>query len=113
MQVEHSSVMLDRCITLLTPSIEKTSSPVVVDATLGLGGHSFALLKKFPQLKIVGLDRDLKAIKKATARLHEFSDDDLKRCTESKCCICGSEFKNATYSAIHIALHHNSLLNHT
>ena len=74
MQVEHSSVMLDRCITLLTPSIEKTSSPVVVDATLGLGGHSFALLKKFPQLKIVGLDRDLKAIEKATARLHEFSD---------------------------------------
>lgn len=74
MQIEHSSVMLDRCITLLTPSIEKTASPVVVDATLGFGGHSLGLLKKFPQLRIIGLDRDLTAIDKATARLNQFAD---------------------------------------
>lgn len=45
MKVEHTSVMLERCITLLAPAIEKSSSPVVVDATLGLGGHSYALLE--------------------------------------------------------------------
>ena len=72
MKAEHTSVMLDRCITLLAPAIEKSSSPVVVDATLGLGGHSYALLEKFPQLRIVGLDRDHSAISKAQDRLNTF-----------------------------------------
>ena len=66
--------MLNRCITLLTPSIEASSHPIVVDATLGLGGHSDALLEKFPHLRIVGLDRDESAIEKAQERLSRFSD---------------------------------------
>ena len=74
MKIEHTSVMLDRCIALLAPAIENSSNPVVVDATLGFGGHSFALLEKFPQLKIIGLDRDITAIEKATARLAKFSN---------------------------------------
>lgn len=74
MKAEHTSVMLDRCITLLAPAIEKSSSPVVVDATLGLGGHSFALLEKFPQLHIVGLDRDESAISIAQERLASFNN---------------------------------------
>lgn len=74
MKAEHKSVMLDRCIALLAPAIEKSKSPIVVDATLGLGGHSFALLEKFPNLKVVGLDRDTAAIEKATNRLAAFSD---------------------------------------
>ena len=74
MKVEHASVMLDRCIALLSPAIEKSSNPIVVDATLGLGGHSFALLEKFPNLKIIGLDRDLSAIEKSSSRLAKFSD---------------------------------------
>lgn len=74
MRAEHKSVMLDRCIALLAPAIEKSKSPIVVDATLGLGGHSFALLEKFPNLKVVGLDRDTAAIEKATNRLAAFSD---------------------------------------
>jgi 16S rRNA (cytosine1402-N4)-methyltransferase len=74
MKAEHTSVMLDRCITLLAPAIEKSSSPVVVDATLGLGGHSFALLQKFPQLRIVGLDRDQDAISQAQERLNSFNN---------------------------------------
>ena len=69
MDAKHASVMVARCIALLTPSIEKSSNPIVVDATLGLGGHSFALLEKFPQLQIVGLDRDKKAIEIAQERL--------------------------------------------
>jgi len=74
MQIEHTSVLLERCITLLAPSIEKSKSPIVVDATLGLGGHSLALLEKFPQLRVVGLDRDKTAISKANQRLAPFSD---------------------------------------
>lgn len=74
MKVEHTSVMLDRCIALLAPAIEKSSSPVVVDATLGFGGHSLALLEKFSNLKVIGLDRDLAAIDKAASRLSKFSD---------------------------------------
>lgn len=74
MQLAHTSVMLDRCVALLAPAIENSSHPVVVDATLGFGGHSYALLKRFPNLKIVGLDRDLTAIDKASERLSEYSD---------------------------------------
>jgi 16S rRNA (cytosine1402-N4)-methyltransferase len=71
-EVEHVSVMLDRCIDLLSPAIERSEHPVVVDATLGLGGHSEALLTKYPQLLVIGLDRDLEAIAKANSRLTKF-----------------------------------------
>ncbi|MBU6243422.1 MAG: 16S rRNA (cytosine(1402)-N(4))-methyltransferase, partial [Acidobacteria bacterium] len=70
----HKSVMLDRCITLLTPAIERNSNPIVVDATLGLGGHSKAILEKFPQVRIVGLDRDQSAMKIAKANLQNFAE---------------------------------------
>jgi 16S rRNA (cytosine1402-N4)-methyltransferase len=70
----HISVALDRCIKLLTPAINKSTSPVFVDATLGLGGHSFEMLKMFPNLTLVGIDRDTSAIEKASARLSEFGN---------------------------------------
>jgi len=69
----HVPVALDRCIALLTPSIEAVPNPVVVDATLGMGGHAFELLRRFPQLQVIGLDRDLSAIEIATKNLAEFS----------------------------------------
>jgi 16S rRNA (cytosine1402-N4)-methyltransferase len=71
---QHVSVMLDRCVALLSPGIEKTDKPVVVDATLGLGGHTEALLKKFPQLAVLGIDRDRDALEIATSRLEIFGD---------------------------------------
>ena len=70
----HISVALDRCIELLTPAINKSTSPVFVDATLGLGGHSFEMLKMFPNLTLVGIDRDTSAIEKASVRLSEFGN---------------------------------------
>ena len=70
----HISVALDRCIELLTPAIENSASPVFVDATLGLGGHSFELLSKFPNLTLIGIDRDQDAISKASARLSQFGN---------------------------------------
>ena len=71
---QHISVMLDRCVELLTPSIESTPHPVVVDATLGLGGHTEALLNKFPHLTVIGIDRDEVALERAHQRLAHFGD---------------------------------------
>lgn len=53
----HLPVLLERCVTLLAPALERDGA-VVVDATLGLGGHALALLERFPGLHLVGLDRD-------------------------------------------------------
>ena len=72
----HVPVMLDRCLELLEPAIhiapQNGGSPVIVDATLGLGGHSEALLQRFPQLTVIGLDRDTQALERATERLAPF-----------------------------------------
>ena len=70
----HISVALDRCIELLTPAINKSTSPVFVDATLGLGGHSFEMLNRFPNLTLIGIDRDTSAIAKASERLSIFGN---------------------------------------
>ena len=70
----HIPVALDRCIALLSPAIESNANPIIVDATLGMGGHSKALLLKYPNLKIIALDRDLSAIEVATTNLLEVID---------------------------------------
>ena len=70
----HVPVALDRCIEILTPAINASNQPVIVDATLGLGGHSFELLKRFPNLKIIAIDRDSKAIDIARGKLKEFEN---------------------------------------
>jgi len=70
----HVSVMLDRCIELLTPAINSSQKPVIVDATLGLGGHTESLLAKFPNLTVIGIDRDTDALKRASERLAPFAD---------------------------------------
>ncbi|CAB4917060.1 unannotated protein [freshwater metagenome] len=69
---QHVSVMRDQCIDLLSPAITSHANPVVIDATLGLGGHTEALLNKFPELIVIGIDRDTQAIEIATERLSRF-----------------------------------------
>jgi 16S rRNA (cytosine1402-N4)-methyltransferase len=66
--------MLDRCLSLLSPAIERTGNPVVVDATVGLGGHAEALLKLFPDLVVIGIDRDRDALALASSRLAVFGE---------------------------------------
>ncbi|HWU47160.1 MAG TPA: 16S rRNA (cytosine(1402)-N(4))-methyltransferase RsmH [Humibacter sp.] len=70
----HTPVMLERCVELLAPAIQRTERPVVVDATLGMGGHAEALLDRFATLTLVGLDRDTEALKLAGDRLAKFGD---------------------------------------
>lgn len=69
----HIPVLLDRCIELLAPAITAPGA-VVVDATLGLGGHSEALLERFDDIQLVGLDRDRHALGLASERLARFGD---------------------------------------
>jgi 16S rRNA (cytosine1402-N4)-methyltransferase len=69
----HVPVMLDRVLALLEP-VASGSSAVVVDATLGLGGHAAALLARHPDLRLVGIDRDQAALARSTARLAAHSD---------------------------------------
>ncbi len=66
---QHTPVLLRRCLELLGPALANRPA-VVVDATLGLGGHAAALLDTHPQLTLVGLDRDPQALALAGDRLH-------------------------------------------
>jgi 16S rRNA (cytosine1402-N4)-methyltransferase len=56
---------------LLRPGITGDSA-VVIDCTLGLGGHTEALLKEHDNLTVIGIDRDPAALELATARLEPF-----------------------------------------
>ncbi|MGX7825055.1 16S rRNA (cytosine(1402)-N(4))-methyltransferase RsmH [Actinokineospora sp. 24-640] len=67
----HVPVLLDRILELFAPAVADRPA-VLVDATLGLGGHSEALLTAFPTLTLVGLDRDRDALKLAGERLAPF-----------------------------------------
>jgi len=69
----HDPVLLERAIELLAPAFE-IDAPVFVDCTLGLGGHSEAFLDRFPNLTLVGIDRDPTALKLAGERLARFGD---------------------------------------
>jgi 16S rRNA (cytosine1402-N4)-methyltransferase len=64
--------MLDRVVALVAPPLEQPGS-VLVDATLGLGGHTEAVLRACPQAHVVGIDRDPVAIEHAGDRLREFA----------------------------------------
>ncbi len=67
----HVPVLLDRVVALLAPALAEPGA-VLVDATLGLGGHAAALLQQCPAARLVGLDRDPRALDLAGDRLAPF-----------------------------------------
>ena len=69
----HEPVLLERCIEILGEAL-KGESAILVDGTLGLGGHSEAFLLRFPNLVLVGIDRDENALRLAGERLAPFAD---------------------------------------
>jgi len=71
--VRHVPVLLDRCLELLAPAVAGPGA-VLVDMTLGLGGHAEAFLRGFPELRVVGLDRDARALALASDRLAPFGE---------------------------------------
>ena len=69
----HVPVLLARTLELLAPAVDAPGA-VMVDATLGLGGHSAALLERFGTLRLVGLDRDPRALEIAADRLAPYGE---------------------------------------
>jgi 16S rRNA (cytosine1402-N4)-methyltransferase len=69
----HVPVLLDRVVALLQPALGHEGA-LLVDATLGLGGHSEALLARCELARVVGIDRDPEALRLAGERLAPFGD---------------------------------------
>ena len=71
----HVPVMLDRVVALLAPALEGRDRPTwVIDATLGLGGHSEAMLQRLSDVRVIGVDRDHHALARAGERLAGFGE---------------------------------------
>ncbi len=71
----HVPVLRDRMADLLAPGVEKLgAAAVIVDGTLGAGGHTEHFLRTFPQAHVIGVDRDPVALADARARLAPFGD---------------------------------------
>jgi len=69
----HKSVMTDEILCAIKNYPSLLDNQIKgIDATLGGGGHSYLLLKKYPNLKIIGLDQDPFARKSALLKLEEF-----------------------------------------
>ena len=71
MEFKHKSVLLNECI----ENLNIRNNGIYVDGTLGGGGHSYHILKKLNGTgMLIGIDRDMDAIKAATKRLAEFNN---------------------------------------
>ena len=68
--MQHQPVLLHEVVEHLQPSRE---DGVLVDATVGLGGHAEALLERHPALRLLAIDRDPKALAIARERLAKFA----------------------------------------
>jgi len=69
----HVPVLLQRCLDLLGPALQVPDA-VMVDSTLGMGGHTEGVLAAFPHVRVVGLDRDPQALELAGRRLAPFGE---------------------------------------
>ena len=75
MEIVHTPVLLEECLAYLSPVGETyEKSAFMIDSTLGEGGHSNAFLSKFPNLRILGLDRDKTIQSRARERLSVYGD---------------------------------------
>lgn len=70
MQHRHVPVLHERLVELLALG----PGEVVLDATVGLGGHAEAILRRLPRAHLVGLDVDREALASAAARLAPFGE---------------------------------------
>ena len=69
----HVPVLLDRVVSLLAPALERPGA-VMIDATLGLGGHTETVLERFPEARVIGIDRDHHALAMSRERLAPYGD---------------------------------------
>jgi 16S rRNA (cytosine1402-N4)-methyltransferase len=74
----HVPVLLDRCFDLLRPALTRHhadgSDAVLIDGTIGAGGHAERFLTELPGLRLIGVDRDPTALDIVRSRLSRFAD---------------------------------------
>lgn len=74
----HVPVLRERMADLLAPAVRAAeaagATPVIVDGTLGAGGHTEYFLSVFPNSRVIGIDRDRISLAEATRRLAPFAD---------------------------------------
>lgn len=71
----HVPVMRDRMAELLAPAVERFGADaVLIDGTLGAGGHTEHFLTVFPDARVIGVDRDPNALAQASERLAPFGE---------------------------------------
>lgn len=68
----HVPVLLEACLDLLAPAL--ADGGLVIDCTLGMGGHTNGILSRFDNVTVIGIDRDPNAIRLASERLAPFGD---------------------------------------
>lgn len=66
----HRPVMAREVVEIVAP----VSRQAVIDATLGLGGHTEAILSASDEVKVIAIDRDQEAIRLAAERLSRFEN---------------------------------------
>ena len=75
MEIVHTPVLLDECLNYLSPVGEPyENDALMIDSTLGEGGHTNAFLAKYPGLKVCGLDADAVIQARAKERLSVYGD---------------------------------------
>ncbi len=75
MEIVHKPVLLKECLHYLSPIGEPYENrAVMIDSTLGEGGHTYNFLSKYPNLSVIGLDADKYIQTRAKERLSVFGD---------------------------------------
>ncbi|MCI6810197.1 MAG: 16S rRNA (cytosine(1402)-N(4))-methyltransferase RsmH [Spirochaetia bacterium] len=75
MEIVHKPVLLNECLEYLSPIGEPFENhAVMIDSTLGEGGHTFNFLTKYPNLEVIGLDADAVIQARAKERLSPFGN---------------------------------------
>ncbi|CCF81700.1 rRNA small subunit methyltransferase H [Helicobacter bizzozeronii CCUG 35545] len=70
----HQSVLLQEVIQAFQEIMQTAPQPILIDCTLGLGGHTLALLETYPHLNIIGIDQDLEAKEQALEKLAPYGN---------------------------------------
>lgn len=71
MEYVHQPVLAQEVLANMIPN---GPSPLMIDCTLGEGGHSRLFLEKYPDLRVIGLDRDPTIMRKAVHRMEPFGE---------------------------------------
>ena len=69
MEFKHTPIMLEDCL----EGLNIKPNGIYVDGTLGGAGHSFEIVKRLKNGKLIGIDKDIEAINASRIRLADYS----------------------------------------